>query len=180
MSSLRNCIPEGSDPNLLTFTLKVGCLYTDDGYDYIGKLINEAKNPEYVHQSILARGFVKKELVDKQLQYALKLNPQSLRFGILGVHFGPNAGKKAWECFKENVDFISYKLLGFDIQQLVERLTASFYTQEEENEVINFFKEHPIPTAQLSIQQAIEAIGRRREVIKKCGSEFEKALQANK
>lgn len=173
-----NCIPEGSDPNLLTFTLKTGCLYTDDGYEYLGKLINETKNPEYSHQSILARGFVKKELIDKQLQLSLTLNPQSVRFGILGVHFGPNCGKKAWLFFKENVETLTKKLLGFDNQQLIEKLTSSFSTLEEESEVVNFFKEHPISNAQLAIQQAIESIGRRREVIEKDGPIFEKALKS--
>lgn len=173
-----NCIADGSDPNLLSFILRVGCLFTEDGYEYLGKLINETKNPEYSHQSILASGFVKKELVDKQLKISLNLNPQSIRFGILGVDYGPNSGRKAWEFFKENVETITKKLLGFDNQQLIEKLTASFSTKEDEIEVVNFFKDHPIANAQLAIQQAIESIGRKREVIEKDGPIFEKALKS--
>lgn len=90
----------------------------------------------------MARVFVKKEFVDKQLHVSFNLNPQSIRFGILRIHFCPNSGRKAWEFFKENVESLTIKLLRFDNQQLIEVLTASFSTKEDEIEVTNFFKEH--------------------------------------
>lgn len=60
---------------------------------------------DYIHRAIPARGFVKKELVDAQLKYSLELNPQSIRYSLVGLNssLGILQGKhwhfdwKTWE-----------------------------------------------------------------------------------
>lgn len=78
---------------------------------------------------------------------------------------------QVWEFFKENIDTLIEKLgrFGCDFQEIIERLTSQLLTEEEERDAINFFKENPITTAHLSINQSIESIGRRREIIIKEG-----------
>lgn len=74
-----------------------------------------------------------------------------------------------------NIESLTIKLLRFDNQQLIEVLTASFSTKEDEIEVTNFFKEHSLANSQIKIQQVIDKIGRRREVIEKNGPIIKKS-----
>ena len=73
---------------------------------------------------------------------------------------GNRQGKDlAWEFIKDNWDELDrrYGRGGFAIMRLV-GITGAFTTPERAQEVEEFFRDHPAPSAQRTIQQSLERI----------------------
>lgn len=65
----------------------------------------------------------------------------------------------AWKYIKDNWDLIySRYSSGFLLTRLVKSCTENFATLEDAKEIEEFFKKHPIPSAQRSLQQGLESI----------------------
>lgn len=65
----------------------------------------------------------------------------------------------SWEFFKKNVDRIKERFAsGFLIGRIVKICTSNYVTAESADEIEQFFKDSPIPTAQRSIDQSIEKV----------------------
>ena len=65
----------------------------------------------------------------------------------------------AWRFIKENWDVIYARYSsGFFIARLVKTCAENFATLEDASDVEEFYKEHPVPSAQRSVQQGLESI----------------------
>lgn len=65
----------------------------------------------------------------------------------------------SWDFFKDNVEKIKERFAsGFIIGRIIKICTTQFTTTEIADEIEQFFKENPIPSAQRSIDQSIEKV----------------------
>lgn len=107
-------------------------------------------------------GSVKNEvLLNKVMEFSMsdEVRAQDTVFAIMSVAVNSKGRLPAWEFFKKN-----WKILlnrydgGFLLARLVKYTTENFVTEEKAKEVEEFFKEHPTPGTERTIQQAVESI----------------------
>ena len=106
----------------------------------------------------------KEELIKKVLDFALSPSVRSQDSVTVLCAVSTNTSTKlssdlTWQYVKNNWDTIySRYSSGFLITRLVKTIAENFATQEDFEDVDKFFKAHPVPAAQRSIQQALESI----------------------
>ena len=78
---------------------------------------------------------------------------------ITGVSFNRTGKKLAWEFLKDNWSEFDkrYGKGGFGLMRLVS-LTKRFSTQNEYDDVMQFFKNNPVPAAERTVRQSLEKI----------------------
>ncbi|RUS74701.1 hypothetical protein EGW08_017531, partial [Elysia chlorotica] len=131
-------------------------------YEKMLKLYDEADMQEERVRIGRALGSVEdKELIQKVLFFSLseKVRAQDAVFFISGCTGSAVGRELAWKFFKENFLTLSDRYQGgFLLSRLVQSTTEHFATEDMAAEVDEFFKEHPLPSAERTIQQSIENI----------------------
>jgi len=129
------------------------------------ELHNKADLQEEKMRIATALGAVRKEnLIRKVLEFALSPSVRSQDSVTVICAVAGNTSTKlssdlAWQFVKESWSTISSRYSsGFLITRLCKTVPEGFATQEDYDDVDKFFKEHPVPAAQRSIQQALESI----------------------
>ncbi|BFZ15413.1 hypothetical protein BsWGS_18452 [Bradybaena similaris] len=139
-------------------------LYNGDktSLDKIMKLYDEADMQEEKVRISRAMGSVQdSELIQRVLNFSLsdKVRSQDTVFVIAGTT-GTVAGRElAWKFFRDNFKLLNDRYEGgFLLSRLVQSTSNHFVTEEKALEVEAFFKEHPVPAAERTVQQNIENI----------------------
>ncbi|XP_064598635.1 puromycin-sensitive aminopeptidase-like isoform X2 [Liolophura sinensis] len=102
-----------------------------------------------------------KELQSKVLDFALsdKVRSQDTVFVIAGVTGSAQGRELAWEFVKSNWSTLHNRYKGgFLLSRLVKTTTDGFASEDKAQEVEAFFKEHPAPAAERTVQQSCENI----------------------
>lgn len=106
----------------------------------------------------------KEELIKKVLEFAISPSVRSQDSVSVICAVSSNTSTKlssdlAWQFVKENWSTIYARYSsGFLITRLVKSIAENFATKEDYEDVDKFFKAHPVPAAQRSLQQALESI----------------------
>jgi len=106
----------------------------------------------------------KEDLIGKVLQFAISpavrsQDAVSVICSISGSCSTKLSSDLTWQFVKDNWDVIYGRYSsGFLITRLVKSITENFATADDFKDVDTFFKTHPVPAAQRSIQQALESI----------------------
>lgn len=153
-------LPDGGDPNLLPFILRCGCLYTNDGLDYVLNLALNSPRPDIQARSCTAIGFVKEQDIPKALTFFDKLRVQDLHALYFGLCANPNANILIWNHFKDSFDKLMkiFGGLGMGMDYFVESVSSLFNTEEGAQEFSSFFETHECKVAERQIKQSLEAI----------------------
>ncbi|MDA0988287.1 MAG: M1 family metallopeptidase [Chloroflexi bacterium] len=105
--------------------------------------------------------FHQKDILQDVLERSMSTEVRSQDSVLVVISVAGNRhGKElAWEFIKANWDELDgrYGRGGFAIMRLVS-VTGAFTTQEKAQEVEEFFRDHPAPSAQRTIQQSLERI----------------------
>ncbi|XP_050478927.1 puromycin-sensitive aminopeptidase isoform X1 [Bombus huntii] len=133
-----------------------------DTYETMLRLYREADLHEEKDRILRALGAIKDEtLLAKVLDFAMsdEVRAQDTVFAIMSVAMTYKGRVMAWDFFKEN-----WKTLldryggGFLISRLVKFTTENFVTEERAKDVEEFFKNHPTPGTERTVQQSAESI----------------------
>lgn len=133
-----------------------------DTYETMLRLYREADLHEEKDRILRALGAIKDEtLLAKVLNFAMsdEVRAQDTVFAIMSVAMTYKGRVMAWDFFKEN-----WKTLldryggGFLISRLVKFTTENFVTEERAKDVEEFFKDHPTPGTERTVQQSVESI----------------------
>ncbi|GLH04429.1 Aminopeptidase [Gryllus bimaculatus] len=134
----------------------------EDTYNTMLRLYREADLHEEKDRISRALGAIRDESVLKKiLQFAIsdEVRSQDSVFVIISVAMTRRGRELAWDFIKEN-----WKMLwdryegGFLLSRLVKYPTENFSSEERAQEVEQFFKEHPSPGTERTVQQCIESI----------------------
>jgi puromycin-sensitive aminopeptidase len=105
--------------------------------------------------------FQQKELLQDVLERSMspEVRSQDTVLVVIAVAGNRHGKDLAWEFVKANWEELDrrYGQGGFAIMRLV-GITGAFTTPEKAHEVEEFFREHPAPSAQRTIQQSLERI----------------------
>jgi puromycin-sensitive aminopeptidase len=105
--------------------------------------------------------FRQKELLQETLERSLspEVRSQDTVLVVVSVASNRHGKELAWEFVKANWEEFDrrYGRGGFAIMRLV-GIAGAFTTEERAQDVEEFFKEHPTPSAQRTIQQSLERI----------------------
>jgi len=105
--------------------------------------------------------FKQKDLLQKTLEFSLSENVrnQDSFVGILGVSRNMYGKKVAWEFLRDNYqEFRKRFEENALLQGMIHGVCRGLSSEEELNEVKQFFKDNPTPSCEMVINQAIEAI----------------------
>jgi puromycin-sensitive aminopeptidase len=106
----------------------------------------------------------KEELIQRVLEFSMSPSVRSQDSVSVICAVSANTSTKlsadlAWEFVKKNWDTIQLRYSsGFLITTLVKNVTENFATEEDHDDIEKFFKAHPVPAAQRSLQQGLESI----------------------
>lgn len=101
------------------------------------------------------------ELLNKVMEFSMsdEVRAQDTVFAIMSVALNSKGRLAAWEFFKRNWKILINRYEGgFLLSRLVKYTTENFVTEEKAIEVEEFFKQHPTPGSERTIQQAVESI----------------------
>lgn len=139
--------------------LSVGDLNT---YETMLKLYSQADLHEEKDRILRALGAIRDEtLLVKVLDFAMsdQVRAQDTVFAIMSVALNTKGRDLAWEFFKSNWLKLTNRYEGgFLLSRLVKHTTENFVTEARATEIQQFFKEHPTPGAERTVQQSIESI----------------------
>ena len=133
-------------------------------YTSLERLHDESDLQEEKVRLLLAlSSFQDEELLQRTIEMTLsgKVRSQDSVMLVNFVASNPKNGREiAWEYTKRNWEELDrrYGAGGFAMMRLVQ-ITGGFTTPEAREEVEEFFKEHPTPSASRTIQQSLERIG---------------------
>ena len=131
-------------------------------YDTLWKLEKSADlHEERIRLLGALTRFQQKELLQDVLERSMspEVRSQDTVLVVIAVAGNRHGKDLAWEFVKTNWDELDrrYGRGGFAIMRLV-GITGAFTTTERAQEVEEFFREHPAPSAQRTIQQSLERI----------------------
>ncbi|XP_017887572.1 puromycin-sensitive aminopeptidase isoform X2 [Ceratina calcarata] len=133
-----------------------------DTYETMLRLYREADLHEEKDRILRALGAIKDEsLLAKVLNFSMsdEVRAQDTVFAIMSVTSTYKGRLMAWEFFKDN-----WKTLvdryggGFLIARLVKCTTEGFVSEDQAKDIEQFFKDHPTPGTERSVQQSLESI----------------------
>lgn len=109
-----------------------------------------------------ALGVIKNpELLSKVLQFSLseEVRTQDTVFVVISVASNPAGRELAWKFFQDNFKLLNERYSGgFLLTRLVKYCTDGFACTKKAEVIEQFFKEHPVPGAERTVQQSIETI----------------------
>lgn len=127
-------------------------------------------------------GSVKEEtLIKRVLDFSIseEVRPQDSVFVIGGACGGKLGQEMVWQFTQENWSLLHSRYSGgFLLSRLVSVATGNFSSEEKALEVEAFFKSHPAPAAERTIQQSLENIRLRASWLKRDSEAIEKWLKS--
>jgi aminopeptidase N/puromycin-sensitive aminopeptidase len=130
-------------------------------FDAIQKRAQDATSPEDSFRYLQALGdFRAPALVERSLEYALspQVRSQDAPFligSLMGDYYAHN---QAWDFIRQHWPQVEAKLTNFSTGAVVDG-AGSFCDAGHKEQVQQFFTQHPIPSAQRTLQQSLEFIG---------------------
>jgi len=153
---------EAVDPTLLYPALSIAARSGDSAlYEQLQKRAQSATSPEASLRYLLVLGdFRTPALVERSLEYAISPQVRSqdapfLLNRVLGNHATQD---QAWDWIRQHWAQVEAKLTNFSAGSVVNS-AGTFCDAGHKQQVQQFFTEHPIPTAQRTLQQSLEFIG---------------------
>ena len=123
----------------------------------------------------------KEDLLEKTLELSLSglVRIQDTVSVVSQVGSNPYGERLAWSFFRDRFDLFRkrYESGGFALQRLVRGVSESFRCREDQRQVEAFFREHPLEGARRTIDQVLETIDLRTEVLEREGKSVSKALE---
>ncbi len=132
-------------------------------YDQLKQLYDEATLQEEKVRLLGALAmFKQEELVKETLAFTLSpgVRSQDTMIGMARTAANSHGTVLAWEFFRKNWNEFNkrYGEGGHILGRLIKELCTKFSTTEKAQEVEEFFKSHPAPSAKRAIAQSLEAI----------------------
>jgi aminopeptidase N len=153
---------EAVDPTLIYPALEIA---TRDGdaalYEKVLKRAQSANTPEDSLRYLQALGnFRAPALVERSLEYAIspQVRSQDAPFLIGHLINNPDTRDQAWDFIRQHWPQVEAKLTNFSTGAVVDA-AGSFCDPAHQQQVREFFTQHPIPAAQRTLQQSLEFIG---------------------
>ncbi|XP_076622057.1 puromycin-sensitive aminopeptidase isoform X2 [Colletes latitarsis] len=133
-----------------------------DTYQTMLKLYREADLHEEKDRILRAFGAIKDEtLLGEVLEFAMsdEVRAQDAVYAIMSVSMTYKGRIMAWDFFKRNWHMLRDRYGGgFLMSRLVKIITENFVTEEQAKDVEEFFKDHPTPGTERTVQQSVESI----------------------
>ncbi|KAL0270641.1 UNVERIFIED_CONTAM: hypothetical protein PYX00_007987 [Menopon gallinae] len=141
-------------------------------YEAFLKLYREADLHEEKDRICRNLGAIKDEkILAKVLDFAIsdEVRNQDSVFVIISVAAFSAIGRDlAWEFFKSHWEmFLERYQSGFLLARLVKYTTENFVSEQKAQEIEQFFREHPCPGAERTVQQSLETIRLNEEWLKR-------------
>ncbi|HKC71471.1 MAG TPA: M1 family metallopeptidase [Terriglobales bacterium] len=153
---------EAVDPTLIYPALNIATRNGDAAlYDAIQKRAQSSGSPEEAFRFLRALGnFQKPALVERSLEYAVssQVRSQDAPFLIGRLMGNPDTQDQAWDWIRQHWSQVEAKLTNFSTGAVVDG-AGSFCDAGHKQQVQDFFSQHPIPSAQRTLQQSLEFIG---------------------
>ncbi|XP_071450915.1 puromycin-sensitive aminopeptidase [Hetaerina americana] len=131
-------------------------------YDTMLKLYREADLHEEKDRISRALGAIKDEgLLKRVLEFAMseEVRSQDTVFVIISVAMTKVGRELAWRFLRDNWHVLTERYQGgFLIARLVKSTTENFASEERALELEAFFREHPSPGTERTVQQSVETI----------------------
>lgn len=131
-------------------------------YNQLLKLYDEADMQEEKVRISRLLGVTRDEkLIARTLEFAMsdKVRSQDTVFVIAGTTWSVKGREMAWRFVTEKWEELHKRYEGgFLLARLCKSVTENFVTEEMAQEIEAFFKAHPAPAADRSIQQAVENV----------------------
>ena len=152
---------EAVDPTLIYPALNIATRNGDAAlYDAIQKRAQSSGSPEEAFRFLRALGnFQKPALVERSLEYAVssQVRSQDAPFLIGRLMGNPDTQDQAWDWIRQHWSQVEAKLTNFSTGAVVDG-AGSFCDAGHKQQVQDFFSQHPIPSAQRTLQQSLEFI----------------------
>jgi len=152
---------EAVDPTLIYPALNIATRNGDAAlYDAIQKRAQSSGSPEEAFRFLRALGnFQKPALVERSLEYAVssQVRSQDAPFLIGRLMGNPDTQDQAWDWIRQHWSQVEAKLTNFSTGAVVDG-AGSFCDAGHKQQVQDFFNQHPIPSAQRTLQQSLEFI----------------------
>jgi aminopeptidase N len=153
---------EAVDPTLLYPALNIATRNGDAAlYGFIQKHAQSAGSPEESFRFLRALGnFRAPALVERSLEYAVssQVRSQDAPFLIGRLIGNPDTQEQAWDWIRQHWSQVEAKLTNFSTGVVVDG-AGTFCDAGHKQQVQEFFSQHPIPSAQRTLQQSLEFIG---------------------
>ncbi|XP_076380001.1 puromycin-sensitive aminopeptidase isoform X3 [Megalopta genalis] len=134
----------------------------NETYQTMLKLYRETDLHEEKDRILKALGAIKDEAILAEiLEFAMsvEVRAQDAVYAIMSASMTYKGRLMAWEFIKKHWETIHDRYDGsFLLTRLVKIVTENFVTEEQANDVENFFKEHPTPGTERTVQQSVESI----------------------
>ena len=175
------CLPEDTDPELVTFMLFCGSYSFEEGYKFNRQAALHSPNPEVAAYSVSSLGYISKERLPVVLDAIETLKKQNIHTVFNNCCHGPSACIEIWEYFKKKLPFFLslFKQTSFILPSMTESVIRLAQNEEQLADMEHFFKENPIEIAASSINGAIEAMHARLERQKLYGEEVKDAFTSS-
>jgi aminopeptidase N len=171
---------EAVDPTLIYPALEIAARDGDAAlYDAVQKRGQSATSPEDMFRYLGALGdFRNPALVERSLEYAIspQVRSQDAPFLIGALMGNPDTQNQAWDFIRQHWPQVAAKLTNFSTGTVVDG-TSNFCDAVHEQQVRDFFTQHPIPSAQRTLQQSLEFISDCMDVKAQQGSRLASWLQ---
>ncbi|XP_053994553.1 puromycin-sensitive aminopeptidase isoform X1 [Hylaeus volcanicus] len=133
-----------------------------DTYQTMLELYSKADLHEEKDRILRALGAIKDEtLLAEVLEFAMsdEVRAQDAVYAIMSVSMTYKGRIMAWDFFKRNWETLRDRYGGgFLMSRLVKVITENFVTEEQAKDVEEFFKDHPTPGTERTVQQSVESI----------------------
>ena len=153
---------ETVDPTLIYPALRIAARDGDAAlYDAVQKRAQSATSPEDSLRFMQALGnFRAPALVQRSLEFALssQVRAQDAPFLIGRLMSNPDTRDQTWDFIRQHWQQVEAKLTNFSSGTVVDA-AGGFCDASHKQQVQEFFAEHPIASAQRTLQQSLEFIG---------------------
>lgn len=156
----------------------------NETYNTMLRLYREADLHEEKDRISRALGAISDEtILQKVLQFAMsdEVRSQDSVFVIVSVAMTKRGRELAWNFFKENWQELMDRYQGgFLLARLVKFTTENFASEERAKEVEDFFRDHPTPGTERTVQQSSESIRLNAAWLKRDGEAIYNYLASSK
>jgi len=148
------------DNNMISFIFRCGAMKGRKEVEMLWKISQTEITPDIQAQSCIAVGFCPPDMIEENLLRSLEAKQQDVIYFFSGVSMNPLDPKGLWKFLKTNYQKIydMFGSLAFNLPETFECAVHSFVTEEEADELENFFKEHPAKVAQVTVAKLVDSI----------------------